>query len=104
MNTCSVVFIEVPSRYTFERVLDENTSGINEIECYTQVLKVIGIWQFSIKTKDSVVSHLAIQNIKIQVTQVPQSQFYEIPVQQHAKWKTSRYFHCSCIKMKEQLA
>ena len=41
MNTCSVAFIEALCRQTFERVLDENASGINEIECYTQALKVL---------------------------------------------------------------
>lgn len=41
MNTCSVACIEALSRQTFERVLDENASGINEIEWYTQALKVL---------------------------------------------------------------
>lgn len=42
MNTCSAAFIEAPSRYTFERVLNPRyIPGINEIECYTQTLKVL---------------------------------------------------------------
>ena len=77
MNTCSAAFIEAPSRYTFERVLDENIPGINEIECYTQALKVLD-------NRNMVISYIknwAIQDIKIQVTHVPQSKFYQVPVQ-----------------------
>lgn len=61
MNTGSAAFIEAPSRYTFERVLDENIPGINEIECYTQALKVLDNRNMVI----SYIKNLAIQDIKI---------------------------------------
>ena len=61
MNTCSAAFIEAPSRYTFERVLDENIPGVNEIECYTQALRVLDNRNMVI----SYMKNLAIQDIKI---------------------------------------
>lgn len=103
MNTCSAAFIEAPSRYTFERVLDENIPGVNEIECYTQALKVLDNRNMAIsyKKRDCGFS-FKIHKIQTQVIQAPLSQFYQIAVlTQLAKWKTSLYSHCSCIKMKE---
>lgn len=49
---------------------------------------------------DNVVFHLATQNIKIQVTQVP---IPVLPMSGPTRSKTSLYFHCFYIKMNEQV-